>query len=396
MAGQLEEADLLAADKLVPSPPELAKAFRSWLAQNRDSLQALRPTESSFERKLGFARKIQRRLFDEGWVRYGWPAELGGLGGTAVHRAVVYNELALAGLGSRSALEHVEVLLPAIARHWTPERLIDLMPRFLAADELWCQGFSEPGAGSDLAALRTKADRDGDGFRINGSKIWTSWAPYARRCLLLARTGTFEERHRGLSMFVIDMHSEGITVNPIRQANGVAELAEVFFDNVWIEDAELVGKEGDGWLVAMDVLACERSSFAWLRQTALYERAKELALSAEEYDAAALGNVMLDLLAVRASSAANVEQLSLGQFPGPSAALTKLLLTQADQSLYDAALAVLGPRLVLGQADLANAVGWQEEYMFSRATSIYGGTKEMQLLTVARFLLGLDSAVRSK
>jgi alkylation response protein AidB-like acyl-CoA dehydrogenase len=274
--------------------------------------------------------------------------------------------------------------------HWNHQRLGEMLPRLLSGEELWCQGFSEPDAGSDLAALRTKATEDGDGYRISGMKCWTSWAVFARRCAVLARTGTAEERHRGLSAFFVDLRSDGVQVRPIRQANGTEELAEVTFDGVWVPESDRIGEEGRGWTFALDVLSCERSAFAWLRQARLMAVADRLASVATSEVAAVMGDVVLDLFALRSTSAHAVRELADGKFMGPAAAPSKSLLTSAEQNLYDAAHLILGPDLALGTG-VEDVGAWQEDYLFSRAVSIYGGTRQIQYMTIARFLLGLPS-----
>ena len=173
---------------------------------------------------------LMAALFDAGWGRYGWPAEVGGLGGTMAHRAAMWEALARHGVPGMALFEHLEILAPTLVALGPRPFVAQALPAFLAGRELWAQGFSEPDAGSDLASLRTSARRDGDGFVIDGRKIWTSWARYATWCLVLARTGTREERHRGLTAFIVDLRAPGVEVSPIEQANGTDELAEVVFD----------------------------------------------------------------------------------------------------------------------------------------------------------------------
>jgi alkylation response protein AidB-like acyl-CoA dehydrogenase len=243
--------------------------------------------------------------------------------------------------------------------------------------------------------MRTTATLDGDEYVIRGQKIWTSWALYAQRCIVLARTGTPSQRHRGLSVFVVDLNSAGVEVRPLRQANGLEELAEVTFDDVRVPRSGLVGPEGGGWVVALDVLSCERSSFAWLRQARLHSRVEALAQSTDERSADELGNVFVDLFAVRMASASAVKELADGRFIGPAAAPVKALLTDAEQHIYDLAHRLYGSNLALGTSTATSHVAeWQEEYLFSRAVSIYGGTRQMQLTTIARFLLELPTPER--
>ena len=368
-------------------PHVFRDVVREWLGEHASSLPRAEPG-ADFGERLRCLRQLQSKLYESGWARWGWPEALGGLGGTAIHRAVLYDELALAGFPTRSVFEHVEILAPAMMAHWDHQRFGDVLPRLLSGQELWCQGFSEPDAGSDLASLRTRATKDGDGYRIRGTKCWTSWAIYADRCVVLARTGTAEDRHRGLSAFFVDMHADGITARAIRQANGTDELAEVTFEDVWIPERDRIGNEGRGWDFALDVLSCERSAFAWLRQARLMAVADRLATVATPETLSVVGDVVLDLIALRSTSAQAVRELAQGRFMGAAAAPSKSLLTTAEQNLYDAALRILGPDMVLGTG-IEDVRSWQEDYLFSRAVSIYGGTRQIQYMTIARFLLGL-------
>ena len=365
--------------------------FRAWLRDAAPSLPQP-DNEPDLAGRIGALRKLQAVLYSEGWAQWGWPVELGGIGGDARHRAVIYDELAINGWVTRSAYEHIEILAPALLPHWSLECGREMLPQLLRGDQVWSQGFSEPDAGSDLASIRTRARRDGDDYRITGRKIWTSWAAYADQCVVLARTGSVDARHRGLSAFFVDLEAEGVEVSAVRQANGVDELAEITFEDVLVSGNRLVGEEGGGWSFALDVLSCERSAFAWLRQTRLYAMADKIIAEGGDARTAQFGDTLLDLFALRAASAQAVNELAAGHFLGPAAAPVKLLLTAAEQGLYDVAQVALGSGLVLGSIDSAEA--WQEDFLFSRAVSIYGGTRQIQLTTIARFLLGLTEEKR--
>ncbi len=368
----------------------LRVAFSDWLGRGL----AVQPEEvetGPFGSRVAALRRLQALLYEAGWSRIGWPREIGGLGGSAIHRAAMYDELAKAGYPSRIVFEHLEILAPAIADHWDDALALHL-PALLRGDDVWCQGFSEPDAGSDLVSLRTRAVRDGEGYRLSGRKIWTSWATVADRCVVLARTGTPEQRHLGLSVFLVDLRSEGIEVRAIRQGNGVDELAEVTFDDVWVPADRLVGAEGSGWQITLDVLSCERSAFAWLRHNRLYAHAQQLAEIGDDGDAEAMGEVLVDLFAVRCASSRAVRDLAESRFMGPAAAPVKVLLSDAEQHLYDLARRVLGPDLALGGSagsTSGSLARWQEDFLFSRAVTVYGGSRQIQLTTIARFLLGV-------
>jgi alkylation response protein AidB-like acyl-CoA dehydrogenase len=374
-------------------PDELGRRLTAWLDEERDRWgdPGHLPTYAA---RLEAARDVQRALFDAGWARHGWPVEIGALGGDIRHRAVMYDVLARAGLGDRAALEHQEILLPVVARHAVGNGLHETMRRFLRGDELWAQGFSEPDAGSDLASLRTRARADGDGYRITGHKIWTSWATFADHGVVLARTGTAAERHRGLSVFLVPFDAPGVERVAIRQANGHEELAEVWFEDVWVPSTARIGAEGAGWDVTMEILAYERGASSWLRQALLHARADALLPKIEPHDLRACGDVILDLGALRATAARAVGHVAEGLVDAPGAAPVKVLRTYAEQHLYELADVVLHGALGSGALDDELLARWQEEFLFSRAVSIYGGTEQIQYTTIARFLVGATSEAR--
>ena len=308
---------------------------------------------------------------------------------TSRHRAVLYDELASAGFTSRCALEHLEILPRLLSHTGMPPS-----PRGVARAHVGPRplvpGFSEPDAGSDLISLRTTATRDGDSYILQGRKMWTSWASYAQRCVVLARTGDVAERHHGLSVFFVDLETDGIEVRALSQANGVDELAEVTFDEVrdpsserlWGARRACTSRSMPGlerWHVAPGSPGSPPGS-----PTSWPARRKRTAQSNSA--------MCSSIFALRMCSASAVERLADGQFLGPQAAPAKLLLTDAEQHLYDLARRVLGIDFAMGTT--AAMADWQEEYLFSRATSIYGGTREMQLTTIARFLLDLPTAAR--
>jgi len=340
-----------------------------------------------FGERVALVGRLQRELFDEGWALYGWPREVGGRGGNALHRAVVSDLLARNGYPPRSHLEHLDILVPALVRFGTPEVIDALLLPTLRADVRWCQGFSEPGAGSDLAALRTRARRQRDGgYRIDGHKVWTSWAHWATHCFVLARTGSDEARHRGLSAFVVPMDAPGVTATAIRQANGTDELAEVFFEGVEVPGAWRVGEEDEGWTVAMAILAGERGSYAWLRQAELLPVLERLSHDARAGDhARAIGESLTRLLALRCRSREVLEVLARDEQPGPASSVTKVLVIGGEQHLYDVARETLGPAFDLGL--VPDAARWHEEYLRSRAAGIYGGTLQIQLGVIGRLML---------
>ncbi|MEU1511474.1 acyl-CoA dehydrogenase family protein [Streptomyces sp. NPDC005811] len=339
--------------------------------------------DGGLDAQVGQLARVRRALWAAGWMRYGWPAEVGGLGGPSGLRAVLGEEVAARGLTEPGIWSMVEVLVPTLIDYAPPALAAEMVPRLLDGREQWCQGFSEPGSGSDLASLSTRAvpSADGDGWRVSGQKVWTSLAQYAARCVLLARTGG--PGHAGISAFFVDMDSPGITVRPLRTMHGVDEFAEVFLDDVPVPASRLLGAPGDGWRLAMDLLPHERSTCFWHRIAHLYSRLDRLLADGCEADPDALGSVWLDLHTTRCRSAATQARLAGGGRLGPETSVDKILLAGAEQRLFDTARDLLPGAVEFG------APAWRTEYLYSRAATIYGGTAEIQRNIVARRLLDL-------
>jgi alkylation response protein AidB-like acyl-CoA dehydrogenase len=260
-----------------------------------------------------------------------------------------------------------------------------MVPRLLRGQEQWCQGFSEPGSGSDLASLTTRATADGDDWVVNGQKVWTSYAQYAARCVLLTRTSP---GHNGITAFFVDMDSRGITVRPLRTMHGVDEFCEVYFDDVVVPAGRMLGKPGDGWKLAMDLLPYERSTCFWQRIAYLYTRFDRLVAEASNGDGSGeseLGAAYLALHTLRCRSRATQHRLAEGARLGPETSIDKVLLATAEQRLYDTARDLLPGAVELDESD------WRTEYLYSRAATIYGGTAEIQRNIIARRLLDLGS-----
>lgn len=368
------------------------RAFREWLTESADRLAPLLLPYPDFEERAVAAAQMRRVLFDSGWGRYGWPSRVGGLGGSILHRGIVHEELTRRGWPGPAHFEHLEIIAPILVRFAAPAFAAEVMPRFLSGEEAWAQGFSEPEAGSDLAALRTSA-RIGEGAEgvelvVSGRKIWTSWAAWARRALVLVRTGTSQERHRGLTMVAVDLRQRGVEVRRIRQANGTDELAEVTFDEVRVPAHHVVGEVGGGWPVALSLLGYERGTLAWPRHTHFLERFDQVSAAADFSDERDLGRTFVDLLGLRAVAAQALAVESSGNELGPQAAFVKLLMTRSEQELYEFVHRVLEvSSAACPQTDDDRLLA--QEYLFSKIVTVYGGSREMQLITIARHLLGL-------
>jgi alkylation response protein AidB-like acyl-CoA dehydrogenase len=338
-------------------------------------------------------RPLQAMLWDDGWNRLGWPVDVGGLGGPALHRFVVMEELAAAGYVNPDMLGSVEIIAPMLVRY-APLLAAHHVAAGVRGDEVWCQGFSEPDAGSDLGSLRTRAVPDGAGWRITGQKMWSSNGHLAAWCCLLARTGDADSGYRGLTMFWVDMAAEGLRVVPTMMETGRAETAEIFLDSVYVPDTHLVGPVGQGWPVVMYLMQFERGAYAWGRQADLHTQLAEL-LHEPVIDAddaghrTAVGDAYLALLALRSQVSSTIAELTAGNDLGPEVSVDKILLSAAEQTVTESARTLLAPRLELAGPDDQHAGLWRNRWLFSRITTIYGGAGEVQRDLVAERLLGL-------
>jgi alkylation response protein AidB-like acyl-CoA dehydrogenase len=364
-----------------------AEGLEAWLGASPPCLLPAAAPRPSFAARVEAMSDLMNALFEEGWVRHGWPESLGGLGGTILHRAAMWDCLARHGVRGMGLFEHAEILLPTLCAMAPRGFMTAALPAYLSGREKWAQGFSEPEAGSDLASLRTRARAVDGGYALRGRKIWTSWAAYATWCLVLARTGTPESRHRGLTAFIVDLREPGVLVNAIEQANGTDELAELALDDVFVPADRIVGAVDSGWAVAMHILSSERGTFAWFRHCFLYQQLLGHLEHARPHSDGAIGETLLDLVAVSATSRQGLESHEAGTPLGPRSAFTKLLLCEAERAVHDRIFAD-DADLAVGVQDDETAVA-RQEYLFSRIVTVYGGSQQMQLETVAKQLLRL-------
>lgn len=359
-------------------------ALAAWFEDEARSIDHLRVAKAPAEETMLRVRELQSVLFRYGWARYGWGPEVGGLGGGILHRAVMYEDLARRGFPPRAALEHLEILVPVLGRNLHKDVREWLVPRLLSGEALLCQGFSEAEAGSDLGSLRTRAVPKDGGFVLEGTKLWTSWVVWSDYCLVLARTGSVEERHRGLTAFVIDLDWPGVEGLAIKQADGEDELGELRLDEAFVPQERVLGKVGGGWDIAMEILAAERGSFAWQRHLQLLRRLESYV--EECAPKGRLAEPAIDLFALRCRSARTLKAIENGWRPGPEAAVNKVLLATAEQNLLDAAEAGAELGLALG---LGSGSELRADYLASRSVTVYGGTREIQKDIIARQVLGL-------
>ena len=374
----------------------------AWLDAHAADLAPPFEGNGSLDEQMTQYLRVKQALWAADFGRYGWPESVGGLGGATMLRAVVGEEIARRRLADPSIWTMIEVLAPTISAFGTPDLVAEMVPPFLRGDELWCQGFSEPGAGSDLAALGCRARPTDGGWIVNGQKVWTSYAQYAQRCVLLTRTGEPDSAHRGITAFFVDMDTVGINPIPIEAQHGRREFAEVFFDDVFVPDHRRLGDVGQGWQVAMDVLPYERSTTFWHRGAHLLQECDELVahVAAQGLDvgadahgdgpdttAKALGEAYQAVFAFRSRSRETQFRLAAGEQLGAETSIDKILIATAEQRLLDTVRDLL-PGTIEFDDDPA-AAAWREDSLYAKAATIYGGTSEIQRNIVARRLLDL-------
>ena len=377
-----------------PDPPTptidgLRSDLAAWLDHNADELAPPYAGGGSLDEQMQQLNRVKARLWEADFSRWGWPESVEGRGGPPSLRAVVGEEVVARDLVVSGFFSMTEVLAPSLIEFATPDLAATYVPRLLSGAEMWCQGFSEPGTGSDLAALACRATPDGDRWRIDGQKVWTSLSQFAARCVLLTRTGTPDSRHRGITAFLVDMDTPGITLRPLAIMSGSDEFAEVFFDDVEVSDDRRIGQVDGGWALAMALLPYERSTSFWHRNAFLRQRLGGIVADApdDEHSAALLGDVFARLHALRCRSRATVRRLDAGETLGPETSIDKVLVADAEQALFDVARE-LAPALISLPGDAASHRR-RDEYLYSRAASIYGGTGEIQRNIIARRLLEL-------
>jgi alkylation response protein AidB-like acyl-CoA dehydrogenase len=345
--------------------------LRAWLGEHAGGFP------SSGDEYWARAGEWHRALYGAGFFGVSWPAEYGGHALPPVYDVIVDEELALAGAPPRPSLGYLVV---GLGRHAGPELCRRFLPGMIDGTQRWCQGFSEPGAGSDLAALSTAARREGDRYLITGHKVWTSYSDVADWCLLLARTEPDAPRHRGLSAFVVSMHQPGIQQRPLQMISGVTrEFGQVTFDGATVPADQMVGAPGEGWRVAMTVVGHEREP-STLGFAARYTKlVNALKARVDGPAPAELGWAEVEAEMLRLHVRRRLSEQLDGVTHGPDGSVDKLLMTWTEQTVGHAALAVAGT----GDPELLGA------YLYSRAQSVMGGTSQIQKNIIAARILGL-------
>jgi alkylation response protein AidB-like acyl-CoA dehydrogenase len=358
--------------------------LRAWLAQNVPT----EPTPGPLDARHAFLIEWHRRLYAAGYVGLSMPKHYGGQGLGPIEEAIFSQELSR--VDGPPGPVNGYIARPLLS-HGTEEQRRRYLAPMLRSEEFWCQGFSEPNAGSDLAGLQTRARDDGDCFRITGQKVWTSYGQFARHCLLLARTSSDGPKQAGITAFIVDLKTPGITLRPIVQMTGDEEFCEVFYDDVVVPKGSVVGAVGQGWEIAMATVAYERGPVDIGFQAKFEVMAARLA---RQISATGLDDVTARRTLARAAVGVEVLRLrclhslaarATGTPPGPDTSVDKLLMAATEQRLLSAAMELLGT------AELGGDLSWFDAYLYSRAASVYGGTAQIQKNILANRVLGLPT-----
>jgi len=389
---------------LTPDQQAFRERVRAWLEANvPPGWTSLGSTEVPRAAAYELIRRWQGKLFEGGFIGVTWPREYGGQGLTFVEEMILHEEMALRKAPPILNILGVGMAGPTIIAYGTEEQKKRYPAKILSCEEIWCQGYSEPNSGSDLASLQTRAVKDGDHYVINGQKVWTSLAHVADWMMLLARTDPSAPRHKGLTYFLLDMHAPGVTVKPLKQITGDAEFNEVFFDNVRVHERQVLGEVDNGWAVGLTTLMYERLALGFGLQVRLriaLESLIEMGRRVEKTGRAVtrdpllrqkLAQLWIDTEALRYTGARAITKLLRGELPGPEASAGKMGWVETHQRLQELAMEIEGPysQLTRGSDRAIDGGVWQYGFLRSRANSIEGGTTEIQKSIIGERVLGL-------
>jgi alkylation response protein AidB-like acyl-CoA dehydrogenase len=383
---------------LSPSEEAFRDELRVWLEQNHPG-EPPSDEADAFE----FSRRWQGKLHEGGWAGVSWPREYGGRGATLVEQAIFYEELVRSRAPRTANVIGLAMGGPVVITHGTEEQKQRYLEPILSAEEIWCQGFSEPEAGSDLASLKTRAVKRNGEWLVTGQKVWTTLAHVAKWCMLVARTDPDAPKHQGLTYFLMDMEQDGVEVKPLRQITGEAEFNEIFMDEARIPEENVVGGVGNGWAVAITTLMNERAGLAFGAQAALQIAMRKLielagstarngeSVTKDPIIRDALAQLFIETEIFRVTNYRGLTKIMKSGVPGPEGSLGKWQWAEVNQALAEIALDIEGPYAQLeGDSEYSIEGGeWQYQFLRSRANSIEGGTTEILKNIVAERVLGL-------
>ena len=376
--------------------------LRAWLEQHAPKDWEHR-RDGSIEQHFAFLRSWQKTLYDAGWAGISWPREYGGRGASLMQQVIFWQELARVSAPPMANVIGLGMVGPTIIAFGTEAQKARFLPGILSADEIWCQGFSEPNAGSDLAGLQSDGRLDGEHFVVNGQKVWTSYGWAADWCELVVRTDPAVPKHKGLTVMLVDMKSPGIEVRPLRQMTGESEFTEVFFRDVRVPVANVVGTVNQGWDVSIGTLMHERGTLGAGLQVTYQrniERLIELAWTIERGSRPAaedpvirqkLAQCYADVQIMRVNQMRAFSRISNTGVPGPEGSIQKIFWSELNQRLQQVAQELLGPYGQLEAAD-RHAIdhgAWSYGYLRARGNTIEAGTSEIQRNIIGHFVLGL-------
>ena len=370
---------------LSPQEEAFREELRGWLEENHPG-----PEPEGDEAAFSFRREWQRKLFDAGWAGVSWPKEYGGRGATLIEQALFNEEMVRSRAPQTANVLGLVMGGPVVIAHGTEEQKERYLRPILTADEIWCQGFSEPDSGSDLASLKTRAVRSNGEWVVTGQKVWTTFAHHAKWCMLLARTDPDAPKHKGLTYFLMDMEQEAVQVRPLVQITGEPEFNELFIEEARIPDDNVVGEVGAGWGVAITTLMHERAGLAFGLQVQLkvalgelLELVRERGLEEDPVTRQRIGQLFIESEVLRLNAYRGLTQIMKTGVPGPEGSLPKWHWSDINQSLTETAMDLRGPEAPLTDSD------WSYRFLRARANSIEGGTTEVLKNIVAERVLGL-------
>ena len=372
---------------LTLSPEETAfrDELRAWLERNHPG-----PEPADLDAGFDFRRDWQRRLHAAGWAGVSWPKRFGGRGATLIEQAIFNEEMVRSKAPPLANALGLAMGGPTVIAHGTDEQKERFLPPILSADEIWCQGFSEPDSGSDLASLKTRARRSNGGWAVTGQKVWTSFAHQAKWCMLVARTDADAPKHQGLTYFLMDMEQDAIQVRPLVQITGQPEFNELFMEEAEIPDDNVIGGVGNGWQVAITTLMHERATLAFGLQVQikiaigeLMELVRERGLADDPLTRQRIGQLYIEAEVLRLNAYRGLTRIMKDGVPGPEGSLGKWQWSEVAQALTDTAMEVRGAEAPLAESE------WSYRFLRARANSIEGGTTEILKNIVAERVLGL-------